>query len=83
MFDVGRQLVNAGLADEEFVENCSANRRDPPYDRESTGRAIWGLLRNFAGVENASELRRRMKASPSEYERAVQSCLGIFGDWGE
>jgi hypothetical protein len=77
-FDVGRQMIIAALKNHEFLEMLREPRSGPPYDEESTGRALWSLISMIANGRNAGDLARLLDASPAEFERLLQHCLGLF-----
>ena len=79
-FDTGRQLLRVGLADDTFVELSDRSPRDPPYDEETLGRAVWYLARTIAPERTAGELRNLMNSSAPDFERLMQHSLKFLAD---
>jgi hypothetical protein len=79
-FDVGRQMLMVGLADEAFVDLSDKNQTASPYEDETLGRAIWNLTRTVAPRLSVSELRHIMINSAPDFEQLLQHGLRFLSD---
>lgn len=76
--DTARQLIRFALTSDEFSEKTNASPNKCPFTHDSTGYALWILLKQLFPEYSITALKRQLESMPEHFNTLLQHRVRIL-----
>jgi hypothetical protein len=76
--DVARQLVRFALSSEEFVDRVTGAGGQCPFEKETTGYALWALLKQLFPEYSVEALQGQLTSTPEHFDTLLQARVRML-----
>lgn len=78
--DTARQLVRFALSNEEFAQRVAASGDQCPFQRDSTGYALWALVKQLFPDYSIAALQGQLESTPEYFDTLLQHRVHLLED---